>query len=217
MGKSVSAEAGYAILTNLVCGDGGANGWFPDYTLATFQGKTYPQPTSATARRIVVAYASNPLTNGNGAAQTGAVGNHTPQDIWVAAEDNTNTHAQQITGRGLLDNTAILAEFIQLTAFATVLSTRGSGVGPLATASVQLSPVPFAERFQVAFTLATAGAVTVELFNEAGQKVQTVVSGQAFGPGAHAVAVDGARLRTGLYVAAVTVDGQVVSQKTIKL
>ena len=220
VGKSVSAEAGYATPTNLVRGDGGANGWFPDYTLATFQGKTYPQPTSATAKRIVVAYASNPLTNGNGAAQTGAVGNHTPQDIWVAAEDNTNTHAQQITGRGLLDNTAItpiLADFMQLTAFATVLSTRGSGAGPLATASVQLSPVPFADRFQVAFTLATAGAVTVELFNEAGQKVQTVVTGQAFGPGAHAVTVDGARLRTGLYVAAVTVNGQVVSQKTIKL
>ncbi len=47
--------------------------------------------------------------------------------------------------------------------------------------------------------------------------MQAVVSGQSYGPGGHAVAVDGTHLRTGRYVAAVTVNGQVVSQKTIKL
>ncbi len=217
--KSVAAESGYATPTNLVRGDGGAGGWFPDYVMNSFQGKNYPQPASATAKRIVVAYGSNPLTNGNGTKAGGTPGNHTPQDIWVAAEDNTNTHASQITGRGLLDNTAltpIMADFMQLTAFATTLSVRG-GALPMATTGLTLSPVPFADRFQVAFTLVSAGTVTVELFNEIGQKVQTLVANQAFGTGPHAVAVDGSRLRTGLYVAAVTVNGQVVSQKTIKL
>ncbi|MFD1467455.1 alkaline phosphatase [Hymenobacter caeli] len=216
--KAAGATAG-AVPTGLSRGDGGANGWFPDYVLASFQGKDYPQPASATAKRIVVAYASNPLTNGNGTNVTGAVGNHTPQDIWVAAEDNTNTHASQITGRGLLDNTSltpIMADFMQLTMFATTLSAR-PGALPAATTGLVLSPVPFADRFQVGFTLVAAGAVTVELFNEIGQKVQTVVADKAFGTGPHAVAVDGSRLKTGLYVAAVTVNGQVVSQKTIKL
>ena len=66
--------------------------------LNTFQDKDYPQPASASGR--VVAYGSNPLTNGNGTrASTGSnqgatPGNHTPQDIWVGAEDNPNTHAQ---------------------------------------------------------------------------------------------------------------------------
>jgi len=218
--KSVSAEAGYATPTNLVRGDGGANGWFPDYVLNTFQGKDYPQPASATGRRIVVAYASNPLTNGNGANQTGNVGNHTPQDVWIAAEDNTDTHAKQLTGKGLLDNTSVtplMADFMGLSLFGTTLSVRG-GVLPTPTADVvQLSPVPFADQFQVNFTLPTAGLVTVELFNEMGQKVQTVTTAQAFSTGAHALAVDGSRLKAGLYVATVTLGGQVVSKKTIKL
>ena len=152
--KSVAAEAGYATPTNLVRGDAGTTGWFPDYVMNTFQGKDYPQPASATARRIVVAYGSNPLTNGNGTrASTGVgsnqgatPGNHTPQDIWVAAEDNTNTHAQQIAGRGLLDNTAItpiMADFMGLTAFGTTLGSRSASASP--KTELQLSPVPFSK------------------------------------------------------------------------
>ncbi|MDJ0365149.1 alkaline phosphatase [Hymenobacter sp. H14-R3] len=220
IGKSVAAEAGYATPTNLVRGDGGANGWFPDYVLNTFQGKDYPQPASATGRRIVVAYASNPLTNGNGANQSGAVGNHTPQDVWVAAEDNTDTHAKQLTGRGLLDNTAItplMADFMNLSLFASTLSVRGGNAPQAPLDGFQLSPVPFESQFQVSFTLPTAGPVTVELFNEMGQKVQTIEAGKSFAPGAHVLAVDGSRLKNGLYVATVTMGGQVVSKKTIKL
>ena len=224
--KVVAAEAGYATPTNIVRGDGGTSGWFPDYVMSSFQGKDYPRPASATARRIVVAYGSNPLTNGNGTRastgvgtnQGGTPGNHTPQDIWVAAEDNTNTHAQQITGRGLLDNTAItpiMADFLHLTAFGTALGTRS--IQPPAGTGLQLSPVPFDDQFKVAFVVPAAGPVTVELFNEMGQKVQTVVTDQHFSPGPHSVAVDGTRLKTGFYVAAVTINGQVVSKKTIKL
>ena len=225
--KSVAAEAGYATPTNLVRGDGGTGGWFPDYTLYTFQGVSYPAPTSATGKRIVVAYGSNPFTNGNGTrASTGAAGNvgatpgnHTPQDIWVGADDNTNgSHAGRISGQGLLDNTAltpIMASFMNLTAFGTVLGARN--VSPRPDNQLQLSPVPFEDKFKVGFTLPAAGAVTVELFNEIGQKVQTVVADKSYGIGTHSVAVDGTRLKAGYYVAAITINGQVVSKKTIKL
>ncbi|RZL02285.1 MAG: T9SS type A sorting domain-containing protein, partial [Hymenobacter sp.] len=179
-----------------------------------------PQPASATGRRIVVAYASNPLTNGNGTNQTGAVGNHTPQDVWVAAEDNTDTHAKQLTGKGLLDNTSVtplMADFLNLSTFASTLGARGASTPQAALDGFQLSPVPFESKFQVSFVLPTAGPVTVELFNEMGQKVQTVEAGKTFAPGAHTIMVDGSRLKSGLYVATVTMGGQVVSKKTIKL
>ncbi|WP_310393022.1 alkaline phosphatase [Hymenobacter sp.] len=227
IGKSVSAEVGFATPTNLVRGDGGAGGWFPDYVMTSFQGKDYPQPASATAKRIVVAYGSNPLTNGNGTrAANGTAGNqgttpgnHTPQDVWVGADDNTNgSHAGRISGQGLLDNTAltpIMANFMNLTLFETALGRRNAT--PKVSADLQLAPVPFEDQFKVSFTLPTASAVTVELFNQIGQKVQTVVTDKKYGIGTHSVAVDGARLKTGYYVAAVTINGQVVSKKTIKL
>ena len=228
--KSVAAEAGYATPTNLVRGDGGVGGWYPDYVLNSFQGKDYPQPASATGRRIVVAYGSNPLTNGNGTrASTGVgsnagstPGNHTPQDIWVGAEDNTNNplHAAAIAGQGLLDNTSItpvMARFLGLTSFYTTITLRASPAKLDDVKDLELSPVPFLNRFEVGFTLPAAGAVTVELFDEMGRRVQSVVTNQRFGTGTHAVTVDGSRLSAGLYIAAVTMNGQVVSKRTIKL
>ncbi|MDB5269593.1 MAG: hypothetical protein JWP58_2633 [Hymenobacter sp.] len=230
IGKSVAAEAGYATPTNLVRGDGGTGGWFPDYVMNSFQGKDYPQPASATGKRIVVAYGSNPLTNGNGTRastgvgtnQGGTPGNHTPQDIWVGAEDNTNNplHAAAIAGQGLLDNTSItpiMARFLNLTGFFNTITLRTVPGKADETTGVQLSPVPFLNQFDVAFTLPTAGAVSIELFDEMGRRVQSVVTNQSFGTGAHSVAVDGSRLRAGLYIAAVTMNGQVVSKRTIKL
>ena len=220
--KSVAAEAGYATPTNLVRGDGGTNGWYPDYVLTAFQGKNYPTPASATGKRIVVAYASNPFTNGNGANQTGNVGNHTPQDVWVGADDNTGTHALRFVGQGLLDNTSltpVMADFMGLSLFGSTLGVRGGNL-PAATAptdALQLSPVPFDDQFQVNFTLPTAGVVSVELFNEMGQKVQTALASRRYTAGAHALTINGAQLKPGLYIAAVTIDGQVVSKKTIKL
>jgi len=227
IGKSVAAEVGYATPTNLVRGDGGTGGWFPDYVMNNFQGKDYPQPASPTGKRIVVAYGSNPLTNGNGTRastgvgtnQGGTPGNHTPQDIWVGAEDNTNTstYAAAIAGRGLLDNTAItpiMADFLGLTAFGTALGLRTS-TDP--KAELQLSPVPFDDQFKIAFTLPTAGLVKVELFDQMGRRVQTVMADKNYPTGTHSVAVDGSQLSAGFYVASVTVNGRVVSKKTIKL
>ena len=228
--KSVAAEAGYATPTNLVRGDGGVGGWFPDYVLNSFQGKDYPQPASATGRRIVVAYGSNPLTNGNGTrASTGVgnsgttPGNHTPQDIWVGAEDNANSAdptfgAQGIAGQGLLDNTSItplMARFLGINA--TPFALRATPGISVATPALELSPVPFNGSFAVAFTLPIPGAVTVELFDELGRRVQTVLTNKDYVSGAHSVAVDGSRLCAGLYIATVTVNGQVVSKRTIKL
>ncbi len=228
--KSVAAEAGYATPTNLVRGDGGAGGWFPDYVMNTFQGRDYPQPASPTGKRIVVAYGSNPLTNGNGprastgvGSNSGATpGNHTPQDIWVGAEDNTNlpTDAAAIAGQGLLDNTSIapiMARFLGLTSFFTTITLRTTPGKADEVGGVQLSPVPFLNQFDVNFTLPTPGAVTVELFDEMGRRVQSVLTNQRYASGTHAVAVDGSRLSAGLYIATVKVNGQVVSKRTIKL
>jgi alkaline phosphatase len=224
--KSVAAEAGYATPTNLLRGDGGVGGWFPQYTLSTFQGKDYPAPSSPTAKRIVVAYGSNPITNGNGnrastgvgTNQGGTPGNHTPQDIWVGAEDNTGTHANLLSGRGLLDNTAvtpIMADFMSLTAFGAGLGLRTTAASEPG-AGMSLSPVPFEGQFQVSFEVKVPATVRIELFNQLGQKVQTVAE-QAYRVGTHSVAVDGSHLAAGVYVAAVTIGGQVVSKKTIKL
>ena len=216
--KSVPAEAGYATPTNLVRGDGGVNGWYPDYTITSFQGRDYPQPTSATGRRIVVAYASNPLTNGNGTAAGGTPGNHTPQDIWVGAEDNTGTHAQQLTGRGLLDNTAVtplMADFLGLNQFATTLTVRATP--PAKVTGLQLSPVPFQQQFDLSFTLAAAGPVSVVLYDQTGRKVASILEAKAFSAGTHTVTVPAAALAPGLYIANVEADGQVLSRKTIKL
>ena len=216
--KSVAAEAGYATPTNLARSDGGTGGFFPQYVLKTFQGKQYPEPASATARRIVVAYGSNPLTNGNGANQTGAVGNHTPQDVWVGADDNTGTHAVQISGRGLLDNTAltpIMADFLKLSTFATGLGVRG-GSPATTTSNLQLAPVPFDDQFRVSFDVLSPATVSVVLYDELGRKAVTIVNEQVYAKGTHRVSVDGSRLAAGLYQATVTINGQVASRKTIK-
>jgi alkaline phosphatase len=77
--------------------------------------------------------------------------------------------------------------------------------------------VPFEDQFKVSFETTTASVVSVELYNEVGQKVRTVLKEQSFATGSHSVSVNGAGLRGGLYVAAVTINGAVVSKKTIKL
>ncbi|UOQ69396.1 T9SS type A sorting domain-containing protein [Hymenobacter volaticus] len=195
--------------------------------MTTFQGKTYPTPASATGKRIVVAYGSNPLTNGNGVRastgvgsnQGGTPGNHTPQDIWVGAEDNTNSsHAARISGQGLLDNTAltsIMANFMSLSMFEQVLAARGAQ-NP-ADPTVHVFPTPFNNQLTVSFDVTTAAPVSVELFNELGQKVATLVDHKLYRAGSFTVPVDAQHLGSGLYIATVTIDGQVISKKTVKL
>ena len=190
-------------------GDGGTGGWFPDYVMNTFQGKDYPQPASATGKRIVVAYGSNPLTNGNGTrASTGVgsnqgatPGNHTPQDIWVGAEDNTNlpTDAAAIAGQGLLDNTSItpiMARFLGLTSFYTTITLRTAPGKTDQLTGLQLSPVPFSNQFEVAFTLPAAGRRHGRAVRRDGPpRAKRGDEPKASPTGTHAVAVDGSRLQ----------------------
>jgi hypothetical protein len=95
------------------------SGWYPNYRTYKFQGRPELWPRVDTnGRRIVVAYASNPVTNGNGTNVGGTPGNHTPMDIWVGGDDNVGgRYASAIAGRGLLDNTSltgIMADFLRL-------------------------------------------------------------------------------------------------------
>ncbi|MCX7736572.1 MAG: alkaline phosphatase [Candidatus Kapabacteria bacterium] len=86
-------------------GDSETKGFFPNYDLVDFQGWKWPQ-VSKDGRRIVIAYASNPLTNGNGTSVKNSAGNHTASDLLVLADDNVGgKFASKISGRGLLDNT----------------------------------------------------------------------------------------------------------------
>jgi hypothetical protein len=105
---------------------------------------------------------------------------------------------------------------MNLADFGIALGVRGAGTTKI-EAQLQLSPVPFDGQFKVGFTLPTAGLVTVELFDQVGRRVQTVVADKNFPSGTQTVSVDGSQLAAGFYVAAVTINGQVVSKKTIKL
>ncbi|MDX2191418.1 MAG: alkaline phosphatase [Bacteroidota bacterium] len=98
---------------NFTRGHGNEIGWFPQYELYEFQGKKYPKPINTKQNRIVITYASNPSTLGIGCG-----GNHTPQDVWVGADDNlSGKYASMITGKGMLDNTSlhkIMIDFLRL-------------------------------------------------------------------------------------------------------
>ncbi|MGM5630704.1 alkaline phosphatase [Apibacter raozihei] len=99
-------------------GTNNPNGWYPNYSTYVFQDRSEELwPTvENNGRRIVVAYASNPLTNGNGDVAGGTPGNHTPMDVFVGAEDNINgKYAGKISGIGQIDNTFlthIMEEFL---------------------------------------------------------------------------------------------------------
>ncbi|MFN0048357.1 MAG: alkaline phosphatase [Cytophagales bacterium] len=97
-------------------GDIATNGYFPEYVPYQFQGRTFPKPKSPNGRRIIITYASNPLSLGHSCDGGYAFGNHTPQDIWVGADDNIDgKFAARITGKGMLDNTYltnIMADFL---------------------------------------------------------------------------------------------------------
>jgi alkaline phosphatase len=219
--KTNLEEVAYATPNNLVRGDGGPGGWFPEYTLKEFQGKYYPEPSSPTARRIVVAYGSNPLTNGNGVATGGTPGNHTPQDIWVGAEDNTGSHAQMIAGRGLLDNTAltpIMGDFLRLNEFVQNLGNPAYRRSAQQTEeAINVYPVPFEKELTVAFQVQTPSRVSVEIVDGAGARIKTLVDDKSYTAGEHDVRLDSRSLRPGLYFAVVTIDGKVVSRKMLKL
>jgi hypothetical protein len=70
--------------------------------------------------------------------------------------------------------------------------------GPAAFTVAQNVPNPFNPSTTIAFTIPKAGMVTVEVFNVAGQKVDTLTSGR-LNAGAHSVVWNAARFSSGQY------------------
>ena len=186
--------------------------WFPGYTMAAFQGRMYPQ-VAPDGRRIVVAYASNPNTNGNGSAVGATPGNHTPTDVWVAAEDNVGgEYARRLSGRGLLDNTDL---YPIMRDFLGVAPTASAADAPDA-ASFGLSaprPNPSAGRVAFQLTLDRAQPVALEVVDVLGRRVALIQPATPMEAGAHEVRWDG-NAAPGQYFLRATADGRVVTQAT---
>lgn len=190
------------------------NGWYPNYTTYTFQGREEQWPRVDTAgRRIVVSYASNPITNGNGAKAGGTPGNHTPMDVWVGAEDNTSgTFAGQIAGQGQLDNTFlthIMADFLEM---------DNTGLKPGQSAedfgSLEVYPNPTSNSVNIKLTLIEKNAVQINVTNIAGQVITQLVSEQA-NAGTHSWQFDTGNLANGVYVINVNATKGKISRKLV--
>jgi len=69
---------------------------------------------------------------------------------------------------------------------------------PVTFAVAQNTPNPFNPATSITFTLAKAGKVTVEVFNVAGQKVDTIVN-TAMSAGSHSVTWNASRFSAGIY------------------
>ena len=85
--------------------------------------------------------------------------------------------------------------------FKGVITSKPTGVeeeGPAAFDVAQNSPNPANPTTAIGFTLAEAGNVTVDIYNVAGQKVDTLVN-EFMDPGSHSVVWDGSDLSSGVY------------------
>ena len=69
---------------------------------------------------------------------------------------------------------------------------------PAAFAVAQNSPNPFNPTTTISFTLAKAGRTTVDIYNVAGQKVDTLVNG-TLSAGAHSISWNAAKFSAGVY------------------
>ncbi|WP_118975447.1 alkaline phosphatase [Taibaiella koreensis] len=190
------------------------NGWYPNYTTYTFQGRPELWPRVDTAgRRIVVSYASNPITNGNGAKAGGTPGNHTPMDVWVGAEDNAGgTYAGQIAGHGQLDNTYlthIMAEF---------LTVDPTGLKPItmpdAFGNLELFPNPASGQAHMKLTLAGKTAVHITLTSISGQVVAEL-DNAVRNAGVHILSFSTAHLASGVYLVNVSATQGKITKKLI--
>ncbi len=175
------------------------NGWYPNYTTYTFQGRAELWPRVDTAgRRIVVSYGSNPLVNGNGTLAGGTPGNHTPMDVWVGAEDNAdNAFAGKIAGNGQLDNTYlthIMEEFLLEETSGSKPVGMGEKIGEL-----NLFPNPATSTANIELLLTQKANIKVVVANIAGQIVQEVANKQ-LNAGKHTWSVNTSALASGTYL-----------------
>lgn len=194
------------------------SGWYPNYTTYTFQGRPELWPKVDTnGRRIVVAYASNPLTNGNGTKAGGTPGNHTPMDIWVGADDNMfGRFASQITGHGLLDNTYlthIMANFLKLDNFGEEANDKlKTALSPISVQDVKESnvhelkvyPNPANHTATVSFTLPAGSQYALSVYNASGNIIKTY-SGASNNKNGSTLPVSTDNLANGMYNAKLVV------------
>ncbi len=163
-------------------GDSDINGWFPNYSMVDFQGFQYPKVDS-NGRRIVISFASNPTTNGNGTKIGGTPGNHTPQDILVLADDNVNgTYASRIAGKGLLDNTdltPIMEDFLAVKLTTSIIENddkkdnKGLIISP--------NPTNSDSNVNITFELTNTSTASLSIFNSAGALVKEMNLGSISG------------------------------------
>lgn len=208
--------------TNVTRGDidfGAKNpsGWYPNYTYYTFQGRKELWPIVDTnGRRIVVAFASNPLTNGNGTKAGGTPGNHTPMDIWVGADDNLNgAYAKNITGRGLLDNTfltQIMTAFLNLPPLGTTQpispaqsnSNAQSAPAEITASKIRVYPNPAANTVSIDFQLPANEIYKLSVFNMNGNIVKSFTGVNEIGYKNLSMDISG--FSNGMYVAKLLVN-----------
>jgi len=76
----------------------------------------------------------------------------------------------------------------------------GDAVLPNEFALEQNYPNPFNPSTSIEFSISTASAVTLEVFNVLGQRVATLVNGNTLPAGQHAVTFDASNLTSGMYV-----------------
>lgn len=210
----------FATPTNITRGDidfgtQSTNGWYPNYNTYTFQGRPEMWPRVDTAgRRIVVSYASNPLTNGNGTNAGGTPGNHTPMDVTVCGEDNLgNAFASQITGIGLFDNTFlthIMDSFLHVTPQSVYRPAAGAKMG-----RVEVYPNPTDQSATIRLEASGANEVVrVQVVNLNGQLMQQYAA-KTDGSGNYTQQIATRDLSAGIYLIQTTAGAQQAIHKLV--
>jgi hypothetical protein len=74
-------------------------------------------------------------------------------------------------------------------------------------------PNPFNNQTLLEFSVPKTGAVTVELFDSAGRRVQLLIDGRDYTPGRHELRLDGGLLSSGLYFVRISQHGM---QRVVK-
>lgn len=206
-------------------------GWYPNYTMYQFQGRPelWPQ-VQPNGRRIVIAFGSNPLTNGNGTKAGGTPGNHTPQDVLVCGDDNDGGKwASRITGHGLLDNTSlteIMADFLKLHNFGRDASSsfvlqNDEIESPLSNIKSSIYPNPFNAHSGVSISLdlENKAGVSIQIFSNTGVLVKEIINA-SFDAGKYSFNWDGkndqgVNVVPGIYYSVIKTNNDLVTQKMI--
>ena len=206
---------------NVVRGDVDANkqGWFPEYNMVDYQGWQWPRAVD-NGRRLVISYGSNPLTNGNGTKIGGTPGNHTPQDILIYADDNKNgKYASTLTGRGLLDNTDLtplmeLVLGVKLTS-AVAPNDDPNSQGVRRVGNIYPNPVS-KNNISIELNIDEKADCQISIFNSTGQRVKKLIDLPVNGIISWDLNDDfGSRVPEGMYIVAVSSNGEISSQKMI--